>query len=154
MVFFFFFFLGHQFSKFPQQWDSEFCCKWKQHKTVHPCTFSRGPVGVVDETLLLTVCWTSFKFTGTFSNGEQTVHAVKGKVQSIAEHSRHKYLYLCLMFSLLLFPLPPAVFISFHHFTILNPLLRHYQSTIARGISQHYDILNCLTAIAHSKHCA
>ena len=42
---------------------------------LHPRTFS--PVAVVDQTLLLSVCWTSFESRETFGNREQTVHPVR-----------------------------------------------------------------------------
>lgn len=101
---------------------------------VHPRTFSLGPVAVVDQTLLLTVCWTSFESRATFYNTEQTLCVVNERVKWMADkvgpqegcHScshggnlaSYMFLFLfqlcfglCLVFSLLF---PPAVLTSVH----------------------------------------
>lgn len=57
---------------------------------VHPRTFSPGPVAVVDQTLLLTVYWTSFESRATFCTGEQAVrplHVVNEKVKEDGRQS-------------------------------------------------------------------
>lgn len=79
---------GNEILQLPWQWDLEFSCLRVQHKMVHPRTISPGPVAVVDQTLLLTVCWTSFESTETFCNREQTVHSlhvVNEKGKSVAD---------------------------------------------------------------------
>lgn len=55
---------------------------------VHPRTFSPGPVAVVDQTLLLTVCWTSFESRATFCDREQTVHPLCAVNEKVKEDGR------------------------------------------------------------------